>query len=154
MILQGWSRSVFQAKQQWSRMSAWDVKMRLESQLSRMNCHMFSTGLSSGDRAGKGIKVMLSGTVNLAVVCQPAWSNSSTAWAPGATAREISAKCSSMASVVQRGSTRPAALPSAGQMAPKMYAERVRWSCAATGRVPRRAQRRVSLFFWPMRASS
>lgn len=32
--------------------------------------------------------------------------------------------------------------------------EVVRWSCGATGRVPRSAQRRVSLFFCPMRASS
>jgi hypothetical protein len=30
----------------------------------------------------------------------------------------------------------------------------VRWSCGALGLVPRRAQRLVILFFWPMRASS
>jgi hypothetical protein len=30
----------------------------------------------------------------------------------------------------------------------------VRWSCGADGRVPRFAQRRVILFFCPMRASS
>ena len=46
--------------------------MRLESQLSRMNCQMFSTGFSSGDFAGSGIRVMLLGTGSLAVVCQPA----------------------------------------------------------------------------------
>ena len=39
--------------------------MRLESQLSRMNCQMFSTGLSSGDFGGSGIRVMLSGMVEL-----------------------------------------------------------------------------------------
>ena len=33
-------------------------------------------------------------------------------------------------------------------------AEAVRWSVGALGRVPRLAQRRVILFFWPMRASS
>ena len=49
---------------------------------------------------------------------------------------------------------RPAALPSAGQMAPKMYVEAVRWSCGAEGRVPRLAQRRVILFFWPTLAWS
>jgi hypothetical protein len=32
--------------------------------------------------------------------------------------------------------------------------EAVRWSRGALGRVPRLAQRRVILFFWPMRASS
>jgi hypothetical protein len=36
------SMSLFQAKQQWSRMSSWDSKTRFESQLSRMNCQMFS----------------------------------------------------------------------------------------------------------------
>ena len=30
----------------------------------------------------------------------------------------------------------------------------VRWSCGARGRVPRLAQRRVILFFWPILASS
>jgi hypothetical protein len=39
-------------------------------------------------------------------------------------------------------------------MAPKIQAERVRWSCGALGLVPRRAHRRVILFFWPIRASS
>jgi hypothetical protein len=52
-----------------------------------------------------------------------------------------------MASVSQWGMTRPAALPFFGQIAPKMYAECVRWSCGAEGRVPRFAQRRVILFF-------
>ncbi len=48
----------------------------------------------------------------------------------------------------------PAALPSAGQMAPNIQAEARRWSLGAVGRVPRFAQRRVSLVCWPMRASS
>ena len=34
-------------------MSSWEVKTRFDSQLSRMNCQMFSTGLSSGERYGK-----------------------------------------------------------------------------------------------------
>ena len=46
--------------------------MRLESQFSRMNCQMFSTGLSSGDFAGRGSRVMFLGTVSLAERCQPA----------------------------------------------------------------------------------
>src|SRR3984893_5862579 len=54
MIFQGMSMSLFQAKQQWSRMSSYDLKTRFESQLSRMNCQMFSTGLSSGDFGGNG----------------------------------------------------------------------------------------------------
>src|SRR5215210_1886916 len=63
-------------------------------------------------------------------------------------------RCKVIASLVQRGRTRPAPLPSAGQIAPKMYAEDVRWSLGAEGRVPRLAQRRVILFFCPTRASS
>jgi len=35
--------------------------MRFESQLSRMNCHTFSTGLSSGHFGGSGKRVMLAG---------------------------------------------------------------------------------------------
>ena len=30
----------------------------------------------------------------------------------------------------------------------------MRWSCGADGRVPRRAQRQVILFFWPMRSGT
>jgi hypothetical protein len=96
------------------------VNTRFEIQFSRMNCQMFSTGFNSGAFAGSGTSVMFDGTFSLVETCQPAWSSSSTACAPGATAWEISAKCSAMASVVQRGSTSPAPLPWAGQIAPKM----------------------------------
>ena len=59
-----------------------------------------------------------------------------------------------MASVVQRGRTKPAPFPWAGQIAPKMEAEAVLRSRGAEGRLPRLAQRRVILFFCPTRASS
>ena len=45
---------------------------RLESQLSRRNCQMFSVGLSSGHLAGRGRMVMFLGSSSLAVMCQPA----------------------------------------------------------------------------------
>ena len=64
--------SLFQASQQWSRISSKDLKIRLDSQFSRMNCQTFSAGLSSGHFAGRGIRVMLEGTGSLAEVCQPA----------------------------------------------------------------------------------
>ena len=35
--------------------------MRFDSQLSRMNCQTFSTGLSSGHLVGSGSRVMLAG---------------------------------------------------------------------------------------------
>src|SRR3954464_15208668 len=68
--------------------------------------------------------------------------------------RVMVVRCKVMPWVVQRGRTKPAPLPSAGQMAPKRWAEAVLWSLGADGRVPRLAQRRVILFFCPIRASS
>jgi hypothetical protein len=44
MICQGRSTSLFEASQQWSTMLSYDVKTRLESQLSRMNCQMSRPG--------------------------------------------------------------------------------------------------------------
>jgi hypothetical protein len=58
--------------------------MRLGSQLARRYCQMFSTGFSSGAREGRKIGVILLGTLSLAVVCHPARSSNSTAWAPSA----------------------------------------------------------------------
>src|ERR1700737_47107 len=60
------------------------------------------------------------GNDSLSERCHPAWSSSSTAWAPGVTVWEISARCSAIAAVLQRGRMRPAPVPRAGQMAPKM----------------------------------
>jgi len=39
------------------------LKMRLDSQLSRMNCQIFSIGLSSGDFGGKAMSEILSALV-------------------------------------------------------------------------------------------
>jgi hypothetical protein len=44
---------------------------RFESQLSRMNCQTFSTGLSSGDFGGRGRMVMLAGMTSFADRCHP-----------------------------------------------------------------------------------
>src|SRR3954447_10759428 len=60
--------------------------MRFESQFSRMNCQMFSTGFSSGHLDGSATRVMFGGTTRRCERCHPAWSRRSTAWAPGATA--------------------------------------------------------------------
>ncbi len=56
---------------------------------------------------------------------------------------DISARCAAIAAVLQCGMTRPAALPRAGQMAPKIQADVVRKSLGAEVRVPRLAQRLV-----------
>src|SRR5262245_10190443 len=77
--------------------------MRLESQLSRMNCQTFSTGLSSGHFGGSGMMVMLAGTRRRVDKCQPAWSTRRMAWAAGATVAAISARCKFIASVLQAG---------------------------------------------------
>ncbi len=50
-----------------------------------------------------------------------------------------------IAGVSRNGMTMPVPLPSAGQIAPKTRAHAVRWSHGAHGRVPRRAQTRVSV---------
>ena len=97
-----------------------------------------------GERGGSGSRVTLAGMTRLAAPCQPAWSSSTTAWQPGSTARLISAMCSLIAAVSHFGLTSPAPFPIlvqrlAGQIAPKMVAEAVRWSCGARGLVPRRA---------------
>ena len=41
----------------------WDLNIRIERRLSRMNCRMFSTGFNAGDGAGDGIGVVSSGTL-------------------------------------------------------------------------------------------
>ena len=64
--------SLFQASQHRVTMSSYDLKILLDNQLSRMNCQMFSTGFSSGDRGGSNKSVMFGGTTSLPVVCQPA----------------------------------------------------------------------------------
>ena len=56
--------------------------------------------------------------------------------------------------MLHQGRTKLAAAPVAGQIALKMSVDAVRWSRGAEGLVPRRAQRRVILVFWPTLASS
>src|ERR687897_2064747 len=63
--------------------------MRFDSQFWRMNCQTFSVGLSSGDLGGSGRSVMLAGTLRRLEPCQPAWSSSTTACAPGVTSPAI-----------------------------------------------------------------
>ena len=63
---------------------------------------------------------MLLGTASLLERCQPAWSSSSTACRPGATSAEMAARCRFIAAILQNGRIRPAALPLAGQAAPKI----------------------------------
>src|SRR5690349_15997712 len=101
-------------------MSRGDANTRLESQLSRKYCQTFSVGLSSGDFGGSGSRLMLGGTNSLLEVCQPAWSSNTTACAPVCTACEISASCIDIVMELQNGSTKPAPVPRAGQIAPKM----------------------------------
>src|SRR5215467_5896354 len=48
-----------------------------------MYCQMFSVGFNSGLAGGRCRRLMLDGTCSLRVVCQPALSRVSTAWASG-----------------------------------------------------------------------
>ena len=117
--------SLFQASRQSATISSQDLRMRFDSQLSRMNRQMFSMGFNSGALCGNG-----------------------------ANRDDISSGCHRMDRVSRRGGTRPAPTPLAGRTAPKRQADLARWSFGAAGRVPRLAQRRVSLVFRPTLASS
>src|SRR5215204_5392696 len=72
---------------------------------------MFSTGLSSGAREGRKTRVMFFGTTRRELVCQPARSSRSTAWAPRRTRLETSPRWSCMASVAAYGLARAAPRP-------------------------------------------
>ena len=100
----------------------------------------------SDDWGGKGKTVIGAGTIRALDRRPPDLSKIATAWAPGSTAALISARWTAIASVSQWGMTKPAPLPILGQMAPKIWAESVRWSCGAEGRVPRVSQRPVRMF--------
>jgi hypothetical protein len=105
-------------------------------------------------RQQSGKRVMLAGATRPAEMCQLALSSISTAWAPSATAGDISAMCSVTTLVLQGGITSAAPLPSVGQMALYISSDVECWSLGAGGRVPRLVQRPVMPFFWPTRASS
>ena len=72
IIFQGFLMSLFQASQQMATISSYDSNIRFDSQLSLMNCQMFSTGFNSGALGGRGKIVIFDGIVSLSVVCQAA----------------------------------------------------------------------------------
>jgi hypothetical protein len=53
-------------------MSPYDLKIRFDRQLSRMNCQTFSTGLSAGHLGGSDMSVMVLETSRSADPCHPA----------------------------------------------------------------------------------
>ena len=95
-------------------------EMRFESQLSRMNCQTFSCGLSSGHLAGSGTMVMLSGTTRSVGEMPAGLIDKQRCVPPG---RDL---CRDFCQVqghrlgVAAGQDEAAALPSLGQMAPKI----------------------------------
>src|SRR5215204_2640786 len=101
----GSARRLRQASQAASMVS----NTRFESQFWRKYCQMFSTGLSSGAREGRKTRVMFFGTTRRPVVCQPARSRRSTAWAPRRTRLEISTRWSCIASLSGHGERRAGA---------------------------------------------
>jgi len=72
--------SLFHASQQMATISSYELKMRFDNQLSRMNCHIFSTGLSSRVLGGNGMIVMLFSFQAHGRIKQPG--NSSTVFLP------------------------------------------------------------------------
>jgi len=61
MIVQGRSVSFFHASQHRSAIWSQNAKILFDNQLSQMNCHMFSTGVSSGDPGGSGRSMTFGG---------------------------------------------------------------------------------------------
>src|SRR5215204_2476829 len=108
MVL-GFARRLRQASQAASTMASWLSKTRFESQFWRRYCQMFSTGLSSGAREGRKTRVMFFGTTRRPVVCQPARSRRSTAWAPRRTRLETSVELHRLAVGVGHGERRAGA---------------------------------------------
>src|SRR3954454_13570398 len=78
----GCAISLRHASQAASMISSNVLKTRLESQVWRRYCQMFSTGFSSGARDGSRMMVMFFGMLRAPVVCQPARSSSSGMGAP------------------------------------------------------------------------
>ena len=94
--------------------------MRFESQLSRMNCQMFSCGLSSGHLAGSGIQGDVGGNLQAA-----GKTPSGLIEEDGGVSvrRNLGGDLGEMQvhrSVSQRGMMSAAPLPSLGQIAPKI----------------------------------
>ena len=126
----------------------------MESQLSRMNCQMFSTGLTRAFRRQrherdvvrewKPVRDMPTGLIKEKDGMSP-WRDRQPRFPPDAGPWP---RCCSKV-----GRAPPPFLlraDGAENVGPRL----VRWSCGAEGRVPRLAHRRVILFFCPIRASS
>ncbi len=100
--------------------------------MSRMNCHMFLLRIQSGERCGSGNSV-IGGDIQPARRMPAGLIQDDHRMRAVETAALISSRCACMPAVSHQGMTRPAPLPFVGQMAPKRYAEIVRWSCVPWG---------------------
>src|SRR5215472_14090111 len=110
-----------------------------------MNCHTFSTGLSSGHLGGSAMMVMLAGTTRRVDMCQPAWSTKRTAWAAGATAAAISARCRFIASGIPHRRYRwRRSAGHAVRLGGCRASPSDEWSCSSGRCVPRRRTRFLS----------
>ena len=150
--------SLFQASQQWSTMSSKDLKIRFESQLSHMNCQTFSCGFSSGhfcrqwderdvgrnDQAAR--RDASRPDQRAARRARPA--RSGWRFRPGA--------CSWLRCHTEASKTgiRPLANPCRADWRRIYKRRRFADLWERSDAFHRLAQRRVILFFWPMRASS
>ena len=150
------SLSLFQASQQWSTMSSKDLKIRFESQFSRMNCHTFSCGFSSGhfcrqrDQRDVGRDDQSAREMPASLIDEKG--DVGTRCDLGGDFGEVEVHRLCIAS--WHGTLERRALAVLGTDRAEDIGQAVRWSFGALGRVPRLAQRRVILFFWPTRASS
>ena len=130
-------------------------KTRLESQLSRMNCQMFSTGFNSGHFGGSGMRVMLRGHDEVARQVPAGLIEQENGMLAG---RDLGGDLGEVQvhrlGVAAGQDERRALALAAGRWRRRCRSRRCADRAAREGRVPRLAQRRVILFFWPIRASS
>src|SRR3954463_14530803 len=82
------------------------------------------------------MRVRFAGTVRSSLTCRPAPSRTSAAWVPAGTARDSSARKTSMAAVETSGRTKATPLPRSGHTAPNRWAEAKPCCRTPRGRTP------------------
>jgi hypothetical protein len=122
VMVRGWAIGLRQASQAASMMSSYVLKTRLDSQVWRRYCQMFSTGVQlrgAGRQQDHGDVLR-----DFEGACRvPAGAiEQQHGMAPRLALRAISSRWSCMACVSAKGSARAAPVSRAGQMAPNRYA--------------------------------
>ena len=128
--------------------------MRFESQLSRMYCQMFSTGLSSGHFGGRARMVMLAG---IAILLTDAIRPDRRGGRRGLLVRSpwrFPRGAGSSLRYCRRAGSEPRRCPVSGRWRQRYRSMRFADPAECSGKCRAWPTSRVILFFWPIRASS